>query len=246
MDDSNQPAEFSESGSPVYRHKSREKPFEHVFGNAEHIKAIGLHLDKHLGPPGLVFHELVSDLVHIDIHTVPSRPDRNFQTLITSGMSERAMKTPAGAEEWAYAELMICLPPEWRMCQEDFKDENNYWPIRLLKMLARFPHEYDTWLGVFHTVPYGNPGEPMASKNRFTGAILAPPVLAPEEFWRFQVHPELTINFLAVIPLYAEEMEFKLKHGAEALFERFDAANVTELVDINRKNVVKKKFLGLF
>ncbi|MFQ8729788.1 MAG: suppressor of fused domain protein [Enterocloster bolteae] len=24
---------------------------------------------------------------------------------------------------------------------------SEYWPIRLIKYLARFPHEYSTWLG---------------------------------------------------------------------------------------------------
>lgn len=240
-----EPSEFSESGNPIYRHKSREKPFEPVTGKPEHIERIAGHIAQHLGEPSLVFHEIVSDLIHVDVHIVPPRPDRNFNTLITSGMSERAMKVPEGAEEFSYAELMICLPPDWPLRHEDFQDENNYWPVRLLKVLARLPHEYDTWLSFAHTVPNGDPPEPYAENTGFCGAILSPPTLAPEAFWQFQVNPETVIHFFAVLPLYAEESDLKLKKGADELFDRFDKQGISEIVDLKRKNVAKKRF-GLF
>ena len=241
----NETPEFSESGNPIYRHKLREKPFEPVTGKPEHIERIDDHIGKHLGEVSWVFHEIVSDLVHIDVHIVPPRPDRDFHTLVTSGMSERAMRTPEGMEEYSYSELLLCLPAHWRLSQEDFKDENNYWPVRLLKVLARMPHEYDTWLSYAHTVPNGDPPEPYAPGTRFCCAMLAPPVLAPQEFREFKVNPETTIHFWAVLPLYAEETELKLKKGADELTERFDKYGISELVDLNRKNVAKKRF-GLF
>jgi hypothetical protein len=244
MDDANQPTEFSESGDPIYRYKEVKKPFSLAIGDEQHIKAVSDHIEKYIGKPAWVFHEIISDLVHVDVHVVSPRPDRNFHTLITTGMSQRAMKTPNGAEEWAYAELLLCLPPEWPLKDEAFKDENNYWPMRLLKFMARFPHQYDTWLSLFHSIPNGNPPAPMAN-TQFVGAVLGPPALAPEEFWRLRFHPEVTINFFAVVPLYSEEMDFKLKNGANELFTRFDKEKITELIKINRKNVAKKRF-GLF
>jgi hypothetical protein len=241
----NEPDDISEGGNPIYRYKPREKPFEPAFGKPEHIERIEGHITRHIGEPSVVFHEIISDLVHLDVHIVPPRPDRNFYTLITSGMSERAMKVPEGAEEFSYAELLICLPPDWKLQQEDFKDENNYWPVRLIKGLARMPHEYDTWLSFAHTIPNGDPAEPYASNTEFCCAMLAPPTRAPEEFWNFQVTPEITIHFLAVLPLYAEETELKLKKGADEIFERFDQNQISELVDLRRKNVAKKRF-GIF
>jgi hypothetical protein len=38
----------------------------------EHIEAISAHLERHLGPVSGVFHEIISDLVHIDVHVVPA------------------------------------------------------------------------------------------------------------------------------------------------------------------------------
>jgi hypothetical protein len=240
-----EPDELSESGNPVYRYKPREKPFEPVTGDAAHIELVASHIAKHIGEPSLVFHELVSDLVHIDVHLVPPRPERDFYTLVTSGMSAKSMKAPEGMEEMAYAELLICLPPDWPLKQADFKDENNYWPVRLLKMLARFPHEYDSWLSFAHTLPNGDPPEPYAPATKFCCAMLAPPVLAPQDFFELKISSEMSIHFFAILPLYPEEVELKLRKGADELFDRFDKHQISELVDVNRKNVARKLF-GLF
>lgn len=245
MDDPIQPSEFTKGGDPIYRYKEPEKSFTLAIGIPEHIKAITDHIEKYIGKPAWVLHEILSDIVHVDIHVIPPRPDRNYYTLITSGMSQLAMTVPAGSEQWAYNELLLCLPPSWPLRDKDLENENNYWPLRWLRVLARFPHKFKSFLSVFHTIPHGDPPEPIASNTKFIGAMLAPPQLVPANFWRFRIHPELVISFLAVVPLYAEEMDFKLEKGGQKLFERFKKAQVTELLDLHRKNVATTRF-GLF
>ena len=66
---------------------------------------------------------MISDLVHIDVHWVQPTPKRPYHTLVTSGMSDKPMTVPAGAEHLRFAELMLCLPPEWQMSMEAFKQE---------------------------------------------------------------------------------------------------------------------------
>ncbi len=242
---SDQPAEFSDSGNPIYRHQPRAKPFAMAFGDAQHIQLIEAHITRHLGQPETVFHEIISDLVHIDVHMIAPRPERNFYTLVTTGMSARAMKVPEGLEELSYAELLLSLPPDWPLRQEDFKDESNYWPVRLLKTLARLPHEYDTWLGEAHTIPNGDPPEPYAPNTKLCCAMLAPPLLVPDEFRELTVSPEMKMHFYGVIPMYREETDLKLKRGSQEIYTRFDRQKVSELLDVNRKNVAKKLF-GLF
>jgi predicted Zn finger-like uncharacterized protein len=231
--------EVSPSGQPIWRHGPRTKQFTPAFGDEATIHAIDEHITRHLGPVAGVFHELVSDLVHIDIHMVAPTDARPYHTLVTSGMSDRPMTVPTGAEEFRYAELMLCLPPEWPLTEEAFQDEVNYWPIRWLKILARFPHEYETWLGYGHTVPNGDPPEPYAPNTKLCCALLLTPSLAPKEFAQLRVSAAKTIHFYALVPLYLAEMEFKLKHGVEALAERLCANDVTELLDVKRVNVCK-------
>jgi hypothetical protein len=239
-----EPSEHSRSGNPIYRYQKPAKDFEFAAGDEQNIEAISAHIEKFAGEPETVFHELVSDKVHIDVHFVPPQAGRDFHTLVTSGMSDRPMIVPAGCEDRRFAELLLCLPAGWKLTQEDFKDERNYWPVRLLRFLARFPHEYETWLGLGHTIPNGDPPEQFCD-TKFCCALIAPPRLFAPEFATLQVAPDKPVHFLAVLPIFREEMELKLNKGADALWEKFDRHGVTELIDVRRGNTAKK-FLGLF
>jgi Suppressor of fused protein (SUFU) len=168
---------------------------------------------------------------------VPPTPDHPYCALITTGMSDRPANIPEGAEKFRYTELLICLPPDWAVDEKAFKKEENYWPVRWLKMLARLPHEYDTWLGHAHTVPNGDPPEPFASNTKLCCALISLPTLFGDDFVHLKVNEEKTITFLSFIPIYREEMEFKLTHGGDALFQRLESGGVTELLEINRKSV---------
>jgi hypothetical protein len=233
--------EFSEGGSRIYRHRSRERGFEPAGGDEQCLERITQHIERYVGPIASVFHELVSDLVHVDVHVVDPTPERDYYTLITSGMSDRPMSPPPDADDLLFAELMICLPPDWPLTKEAFKDENNYWPVRWLKMLARLPHEYETWLFTSHTVPNGDPAQPFADNTEMCCALLLDPVLFDDEFRTLAIDAHKAIHFLALVPLYFEEMECKLRDGYDALLRRLDRAGVNELLDVRRKNACRGK-----
>jgi hypothetical protein len=228
--------ERSKSGAPVYRHQERDRDFELAFGHDKTIERIGAHIEKYVGKVDFVFHELLSDLVHVDVHMVPPTPERNFHTLVTSGMSDRPMSPPRDLAECRFAEMMICLPPDWPLSQEDFKDDNHYWPIRWLKTLARLPHEYNTWLWCSHTVPNGDPPQPFAGNTQMCCALILEPLLFDEGMATVQVRPGKTVQFLTFVPLYREEMQLKLDEGFDALIDHLEAGEVTELLDVQRPN----------
>lgn len=232
--------EFSESGQPIYRHQSRASGFELATGDSENIEAISNHIEQHVGKVDFVYHEILSDLVHIDVHVVKPTEERPFHTLITSGMSDRPMTVPEGAEELRFAELLVSLPPDWPLGEEDFQDEKNYWPIRTLKILARLPHEYDTWLGFGPTIPRGDPPEPFADNTQLCGSVILPPIQFPEEFHELVLSEDKTVHFYAVVPLYREELEFKLKHGVEKLLGRFGKHDIGPVLDVRRPNVCRR------
>ncbi|MFM9962181.1 MAG: suppressor of fused domain protein [Planctomycetaceae bacterium] len=226
----------------IVRHEERSKPFEPAFGDGDLIDAIVEHIERHVGEVTMVFHEIVSDLVHIDVHHIPPEPGRDFHTLITTGMSDKPMTVPDGAEDFQYAELVICLPPNWKLTQADFAQEQNYWPIRLIKSLARLPHEYDTWLGPGHSVPNGGEQpQPYADNTRFCCAIIVPAVRFGEDFLRLTTPDERIINFYTVWPILPDETEFKLKHGYDELLDRLLSHEVSDLIDIRRQSSVARR-----
>ncbi|HYQ23261.1 suppressor of fused domain protein [Stenotrophomonas sp.] len=235
--------DVSPGGSPILVH-TREKDFTPAQGES-HIEAISAHIERHLGPISGVLHEIISDLVHIDVHVVPASEEFPYLRLVTSGMSDLPMTLPEGAPGSAYMELMVTLPADWPISDDAFEDERNYWPVRLLKTLARLPHEYDTWLGFGHTIPNGHPAEPYAPGVGFDGAIVLPPVTAPEGFGSLQLDDGRTIAFMSIVPLYPEEMDLKLKKDAEALLDRFDAKHIQDVIVPGRVNVARKRF-GFF
>jgi hypothetical protein len=253
--------ERSPAGTPIFRHKAPATPPPVVTEATPFLKQIENHIERHIGPAPMVFHELVSTNAHIDLHVVPPRDTplteecpmgTNHYTVITSGLSSKPMNVPEGAQELRYAELMIALPPDWPGLKPDgtfdqkaMKDEGNWWPFRFLKMIARMPHEYDTFIAPGHTIPNGDPAEPFAPNTRFCCMMVGPAVLVPENGRELRINDDITINFYALHPLYKEEMDLKLNKGAQALFDRLAEAELSELIDINRKNTCKKRF-GFF
>jgi hypothetical protein len=230
-------------GSPILQHQEASS-WEAPHGE-ECIEAISEHIEAHLGPVETVFHEIVSDTVHIDVHFVKPTESFPFVRLVTSGMSDLPMHIPDGSDTPRYLELLITLPGDWKIDQTSFNDENWYWPVRLIKGLARLPHKYTTWLGWGHSVPNGDPAEPYASNTALCGAIILPSLTVPENFHRLRIDKEKEIVFFSVVPLYEEEMQLKLNAGSEKLLDRFDQADINDIVDPQRRNVAKKRF-GLF
>lgn len=202
-------------------------------------EAIEQHVERHAGGRLQVFHELVSDIVHLDLLVVPPHVERDYWTVVTSGMSALPMPTPPGREDCQFSELMLCLPASWRIQTEDFADEQNWWPLRLLKDLARLPHEFDFWLWAGHTVPNEDPPVPYDVGTSFCGAMIARPILFGKEFQTLQLS-DRTIAFHSVLPLYQSEMDLKVQQGLDALFDAFEANSptISELFDPDRPNAV--------
>jgi Suppressor of fused protein (SUFU) len=220
--------------------------FDFPESGEEYVNAICAHVVKHIGPVTNVYHEVMSDLVHVDLLVVGPREERPYTTLVTCGMSDRPMRVPIEnpedlglVPELRFAELLLCLPPEWPLTPDDFRDESSYWPLRWLKKLARLPHQHEGWLGLGHTIPNGDPQRPFAPNSAFCGWVVDEPVLFPAELRKLRIKAK-AINFYSVVPVYEEEMTLKLQNGSGALGTLFDRAKVSELIDLARPNVALK------
>lgn len=221
----------------IIQHSTPSSPPPLVAPVSENLDAIENHIATHLGEPASVFHEIISTTVHIDVHIVAATPEKPWISLVTSGMSDIPMNTPEGAEEFRLAELMIRLPADWPLDEESIKQESNYWPIRTLKFLARFAHEYQTWLGYGHSIPNGNPPAPVAPNLPFVGMLLSVPWVGGEEFAVLYLPDGSPVRFWSVIPLHPSEVDFKLAHGADAFFEKLATAGHSDLFDPTRPPV---------
>lgn len=241
----------SDDSSILRRRRSRRQRAERLCGDSSRaepaIELVGRHIERHLGSVTAVFDEIVSEVIHVHIQHVRPTADRPFHTLVTSGMSDRTMAAPAAAPACTHAELVALLPPGWPLSREAFADEAHYWPLRQLKLLARLPHECGTWLWSGHAVPNGDPPVPFAMSTKLCCSCLLPPVSLPESFAFLNAVDGRRIVFFALVPLYREEMAFKLRAGSEALVDRLDKASVGDIIDPQRVNVCRlglKRLLG--
>jgi len=205
-------------------------------GDINLIEAVGSHIEKHIGKVETVLHEIVSPTIHLDVHVVLASERRPYHTLITSGMAELPMSTPRGFEDGRFAELMICLPKDWPLDSASFKDENFWWPIRILKQTARYPHDCKTWLYWGHTV-INEDEKPYASGTNMCSLVLVEPRTIPSDGQVIRLGKKKSARLWAIIPLHREELKWKLENGFEPLNRALQAAGFNEVLDPKRTNL---------
>lgn len=205
-----------------------------------------------------VFHELMSDIVHIDVHIVPPDENRPFYLLFTTGMSDKPMTLP---DECTWderkiherAEVYCLLPPDWKF--EKFADrdeEKRYmWVIAVLKQIARYPHMCGSCLGSMHSLQFTEENTPFADNTGFCSAVF----LSSDErdfggkygdrLGYFRTEDGSYINLLCFIPMYEDEMNFKIEKGGNELFLKLFGEAVTDfsqlIINVNRESVCMNK-----
>src|SRR4051812_36630705 len=88
--------------------------------SARDFEILSNHIRRWWGDVLEVFHEIVSDYVHIDLH-ICSGAARSTVPRNHHDLSDRPMTDSKGQDH--YCELLMALPPEWPIRKEDFSDE---------------------------------------------------------------------------------------------------------------------------
>ncbi len=234
-------ADGTPASAPVFL---EEEPLASTPGTApeyysqEEAEVLETHIARYFGEYPGVFHELVSPDLHLDVCVIPPTEEKNYYTLVTLGMGAHRMNVPP---EWAdrkleRAELVLALPPDWKLDQDALQQDQWYWPIRLLKTLARLPGETDSWLGWGHTIENKAPFD---QTTDLCGALLIGPQQVEEGGEVCTLPDGDEVNFYQVIPLYFNEMEYKISHSAEELLDRL--AGVSFVVRPDRPNISEQE-----
>ena len=144
--------------------------------SASNLGKISSHLDDIFGDAGTHLHEIYSPDIHVDlIHYMPS-VKRDFHYIVTSGMSDRPLTNAGDPVDEPYIELALALPASWNVSPAGFKNPATWQPVKMLKMLARYPHNNGTFFADGHSIPAGT--EPLVAP--MVAILLMPPTLPPE------------------------------------------------------------------
>ena len=234
------PDDGDEDDSDGERPEDEESGVPEVY-TEEEMNAVEEHIQQYFGKFENVFHELDSPDIHVDICVVPPSEERDYYTLVTMGMGAHRMNVPEELAEYKLerAELAIALPGNWKLKHEDLKNERWYWPIRLLKTLARLPIASDTWLGFGHTM---DNEDDFAKDTKLCAAMLTGPQDTEDGSEVCILPSGEEVNFYQVIPLYRDELEYKLAHDADALLDKMNG--ISFVVEPDRQDAITRGTLS--
>lgn len=230
----------SEDGTNIYRYEQSNNN-EGKIAYTPYAEEIAKHFnDVFPGRESINIQEIISDITHIDITVMEGTEEQPFKILYSTGMSSMPMTLPdefpdESKELYCRAELMMFLPRDWQITEESAKDQNNYWPVTLMKQLARFPHMYNTWLSYGHTIPNYETYDNYADNTGLNGTLLT---AFKEEVSVINTKDGNRINIYCIIPVYKEEIEYKLENGMDALMEKLDSVEWL-ILDPQRENTCK-------
>jgi len=212
---------------------------EHAPLNTE----VNAHIGRCFGQAATVLRETLSKFVQLDIHVIAPSAGRDFTTYVTSGMSDRPTKAPAGYSDWERAELVLALPgpPE---SHTDAQGRRHYM-FEHLRNYARRPHAMGLCFILGDTICTTEADEPIGTDTRMTAHLLTRPVVTPivdsMEAFRASLSTGQSVNFLALQPIHADELDLKTRQGSHVLIDRLEAESMFELYDPNRPSVAAQK-----
>ena len=200
----------------------------------EEMYIVERHIETNFGTYENVFHEIVSPDIHLDICIVEPTEERSYYMLVTLGMGAHRMNVPAELAEYKLerAELAIALPHDWNIHENA---EEHYWPIHLLKTLARLPIENNTWLAWGHTI---DSSAPYAENTKLTAALLISPQGCGRDGDVCVLPNGDDVNFYQIIPLYRDELNYKCDRSAKELLNIFRERHMSFVIDPERRSIL--------
>lgn len=179
--------------------------------------------------------EAESPTIHVVAYAPSQERDRDYYTIVTSGMSDSRMPIPGDVDpSLARAELLLYALPT----DVEPNPPHPPWFVSVLHALAHMPWRFNTWLGESHTIPNGDPPAPFVEGSPLTTALLLPPIFEPPEFANGLLLAGEPVHFLWLGFITTSECDFKLKDGYEALMRKFEEANFPHVVIPHRSSVV--------
>ncbi|MFM6934059.1 MAG: suppressor of fused domain protein [Flavobacteriales bacterium] len=164
---------------------------------------------------------------------------KELRVLMTRHLSDFKMKVPEKHVGEEYRELYVLIPSYWDI--EDASNLTTNWVFEWLSKVKNHVITKDTWLGHGHTLATGATYPSISPKMKQNHFILSNPIELAEELAPIQVNGK-TISFLALIPIFADEMDYKQGKGTAKLFAKLSQQNITEKLDDFRSTVLKSRW----
>ena len=170
-------------------------------------------------------------LIRIKLH---KRSD--ITIVMTDGLRDFDMPVPKKLVERGNNELYFCLPSYWEIDAPE-----NRWVFDWLQRLARYAVEKRVFFAHGHTIPNHNPAVAFSETMNEKYLLLLDP-----EYLKAEMQPmtldDKTVHFLAITPIFEDEMDYKMGKGTTKLQRKLVAKGITELLDDYRSSSLKTRW----
>lgn len=160
--------------------------------------------------------------------------------IVTNGLSNYKMPVPEPEVGNEYNELFFCLPGYWEW--EDVDNPNTNWIFYWIQRLAKYVVENETWFGHGHTMPCGKDMQPLSETMKENHFILLRPMFLSEALAPINVNGK-NVQFLAIVPIFGEEMDYKQGRGTNKFIQKMINKGVNEILDDFRGSVLKRNWI---
>ncbi|AEA43602.1 suppressor of fused domain protein [Fluviicola taffensis] len=158
--------------------------------------------------------------------------------LMTASLSTYQMPV---LEQWVgreFNEIYFCLPTYWDF--ENYTNPNSSWIYEWIYKLERFVRDKNTWFGPGHTIPTANPEVPISLLMKQEYFIFLDPILLQKELAPITIQ-EKTIHFLSVVPIFGDELDFKMGKGTQKFIRKFIQRKNDEKLDDYRHSILDSR-----
>lgn len=158
--------------------------------------------------------------------------------VMTNGLSDYTMPV---SEKWKgreHTELFFCLPTYWDL--DDHDNPNCGWIYDWIFRLEQFVGEKQTWFGPGHTIPCGSPPAKISPLMLEEYFIFLDPIFTADVMKPLESEGK-TVHFLSIVPLFGDELDYKMGKGAHKLIRKFVSRKIDERLDDYRVSVLRTR-----
>lgn len=163
--------------------------------------------------------------------------------LMTSGLSQFRMNVHEKHTGEEHAELFFLLPVYWE--EDDLFKQENEWIFTCLLKLKNHVEENNTWIGHGHTFSLKESEIQFFKSSSLTHFLVSKPIELREVLKPVHIEQK-SIQFLALLPIYKNELSYKEARGTFKMEEKLRQYQVTEKMDGYRESVIKSRLARLF
>ena len=185
------------------------------------------YMEQYLGDFDEQIEEIIpGSKVWIDINIIKPTKERNYITLVTTGVSEYPMARVNG--EYKYGELIMKLPPNWKLDKASWSNEKYYWPIKMMRFLGHSAHLSDGYIDETLILPYGTEDEQPASfaDNTLLSSLM---VCKSEDIPPYVFEDGAKIDYFTLVPITKEEEKLVKELGSSKVMHMLKSKDVVDL-----------------